>query len=252
MGSLMWRWAGLWVGCLCVAGTLLLPASAKADAIASVPSRTLKPFEAKYKTNALGIEVTLTRSLQEAEGRYVFRNEASLFIVSLKEQSEFTVKDGRIVGDHFTYALTGLGNRRRAVQFLHEEQIIRSLKKKQWTEHPLEADILDRLSQQAQLRLDLLNSPEPPEALHFRVVDGAQVKAYTLFNEGIETLQTPVGDLRTVHYRRDHGDDENRDSHVWLALDHDYLMVRSEHTEKNSTVLITLESASIGGIPVQP
>jgi hypothetical protein len=50
--------------------------------------------------------------------------------------------------------------------------------RRQWYELPKTTDTLDRMSQQEQLRLSLLNDPTPREDMLFRVADGRKVKDY--------------------------------------------------------------------------
>ena len=60
-------------------------------------------------------------------------------------------------------------------------------------------------------------------------------------------IETPVGGLNTVHYRLIHDEPDERSSDTWLAVDHDFLMVRTEHVEKGSKTVIQLHSATIEG-----
>ena len=60
-------------------------------------------------------------------------------------------------------------------------------------------------------------------------------------------LETPVGALNTVHYRLIHEEPDERSSDTWLAVDHDFLMVRTEHVEKGSKTVIDLEGATVAG-----
>lgn len=209
-------------------------------------SAELLPYKAVYKTNALGIDVTLDQTLSLSDGHYELLNKASVFIVGLEERSNFTIENDQVIGEHFTYKLTGLGNRKREVIFDPENGLIKSLKKKTWTELPYSPDILDRLSQQAQLRLELMRASELPETLTFTVVDGATAETRELVLAGAEILDTRAGKLRTIHYRQIHDNPEKRKSDICLAVDYDYLMVQTIHVEKDSTIKILLQSAKIG------
>jgi len=60
-------------------------------------------------------------------------------------------------------------------------------------------------------------------------------------------LETPVGLLNTLHYRLIHDEPDERSSNTWLAVDHDFLMVRTEHVEHGSETVVQLESATVGG-----
>lgn len=222
-------------------GTLFTAATALADGPLSL-------YTAKYTTKVAGLGVTLTRTLAEEDGRYhLSQGGKKGFIVKLSEDSHFSVKGDQIVGERFVYQLSGVSNRRREVLFDADSETIRSLRKKEWTEHPWSPEVLDRLSQQEQMRLTLLLADTPPARISLSIVDGPKVKLKHF--DLIETalLQTPVGTLNTVHYRLMHDEPEERSSDTWLAVDHDFLMVRTQHVEHGSETVIQLESATLGG-----
>ena len=81
--------------------------------------------------------------------------------------------------------------------------------------------------------------------IHSATVDP---KHFDLVETG--TLDTSVGTLNTVHYTLRHDDPSERSSNAWLATDHDFLMVRTEHVEDGSKTVIQLQSATVEGKPV--
>ena len=168
-------------------------------------------------------------------------------MVKLSEDSHFSVEGDRIVGEQFVYQMSGISNRRREVLFDEEAGTIRSLRKKEWTEHPWSPDVLDRLSQQEQMRLKLLLAETPPARISLSIVDGPKIKLKHFDLIETAVLETPVGALNTVHYRLIHDEPDERSSDTWLAVDHDFLMVRTEHVEKGSETMIQLESAAVEG-----
>jgi hypothetical protein len=234
----LWQITGLLIG------TLFTAATALADDALSL-------YTAEYKTKVAGLGVTLTRSLVEEQGAYhLSQGGKKGFIVKLSEDSHFSVKGDQIVGERFVYQLSGVSNRRREVLFDEDAGTIRSLRKKEWTEHPWSPEVLDRLSQQEQMRLRLLVADAPPARISLSIVDGPKVKVKHF--DLIETalLETPVGALNTVHYRLIHDEPEERSSDTWLAVDHDFLMVRTQHVENGSETVIQLTNATVGGQPV--
>lgn len=231
----LWPVAGLLIGALLV----VEPASA---------DNALSLYTAKYKTKVAGLSVTLKRTLTEDEGRYhLSQGGKKAFVVKLSEDSHFSVEGDRIVGEQFIYQLSGISNRRREVLFNKEAGTIRSLRKKEWTEHPWSPEVLDRLSQQEQMRLKLLLAEAPPERISLSIVDGPKIKLKHFDLVETAVLDTPVGALNTVHYRLMHDEPDERSSDTWLAVDHDFLMVRTEHVEKGSKTVIQLESGAVAG-----
>ena len=231
----------LWPVTGLIIATLLTTASAMAESALSL-------YTAEYKTKVAGLSVTLTRTLTEKAGRYhLSQGGKKAFVVKLSEDSHFSVEGDRIVGEQFVYQMSGISNRRREVLFDEEAGTIRSLRKKEWTEHPWSPDVLDRLSQQEQMRLKLLLAETPPARISLSIVDGPKIKLKHFDLIETAVLETPVGALNTVHYRLIHDEPDERSSDTWLAVDHDFLMVRTEHVEKGSETMIQLESAAVEG-----
>jgi len=208
----------------------------------------LSLYTAEYATKVSGLGVTLTRTLSEEDGRYhLSQGGKKGFIIKLTEDSHFSVKGEQIVGERFIYQLSGVSNRRREVIFDEDAGTIRSLRKEEWTEHPWSPEVLDRLSQQEQMRLQLLLAESPPERIFLSIIDGPRIKLKQFDLIESTVIETPVGALATVHYRLLHEDPEERSSDTWLAVDHDFLMVRTEHVEHGSETVVQLESATVGG-----
>ena len=218
--------------------------------LATVSADELSLYEAAYTTKVIGLSVTLNRSLTREGDRFHLSQAGKTFLLSLNEDSHFTLEGEQIIGEEFVYQLGGVSKRRREVDFDPANNTIRSLKKKEWTEHPWSPDVLDRLSQQEQMRLKLLLAEIPPERISLSIIDGPRVKLkhFDLVETGL--LETEVGALNTVHYRLRHDDPSERSSDAWLATDHDFIMVRAEHVEDGSKTVIRLQSASIEGKPV--
>ena len=218
--------------------------------LATVSADELSLYEAAYTTKVIGLSGTLNRSLTREGDRFHLSQAGKTFLLSLNEDSHFTLEGEQIIGEEFVYQLGGVSKRRREVHFDPANNTIRSLKKKEWTEHPWSPDVLDRLSQQEQMRLKLLLAEIPPERVSLSIIDGPRVKLkhFDLVETG--SLETEVGTLNTVHYRLRHDDPSERSSDAWLATDHDFIMVRTEHIEDGSKTVIGLQSASIEGKPV--
>lgn len=221
-----------------------------AQANNSSPHPVLTPYHAEYRTTARGMSLTLERELKtDGEGHYTLTNGGKLLVVGFHEVSAFTIKGAQVQPGSYVYQGTGLINRRREVHFEPGSDTIRSLYKDEWYDLPYSEGTLDRMSQQEQLRLTLLTADEPRQDLAIRIADGSRVKDYELVFVGDELVDTPLGQVNTLHFERLH-DDPERASHIWLAPDWDYLMVRTLHVEDDKPVEITLTSGSIAGQPI--
>jgi hypothetical protein len=105
---------------------------------------------------------------------------------------------------------------------------------------------MDRMSQQEQVRLFLLNDPTPKEDISIRVADGKRVKDYVLRFVGEDVVKTPVGEMKTLHFERVH-DNPDRKSDMWIAPELDYLMVKTIHSEDGKPVEVLLTKVDIDG-----
>lgn len=234
--------------------TLLLTAtgSAFADEESSERARaaTLQPYQAEYTTTARGMTVTLERELKtDGEGGYTLTNGGKLLVVGFHEVAVFAVDDAQIRPRSYIYQGTGLINRRREVHFTPGADTVRSLYKEEWYELPYTEGTLDRMSQQEQLRLNLMSKDNPRENISVRIADGKRVRDYELVYVGDEVLETPLGPVNALHFERLH-DDPDRESDIWFAPDWDYLMVKTVHIEDDKPVEVLLENARIGGAQV--
>ena len=232
---------------LCASG-----AGANDNVTATDPVAGLRPYIAQYKTTTRGMEINLTRKLKPgANGSFTLTNDGKIMVVGFHEVSVFQVAGSRIIPKSYVYQGTGLINRRREVHFTPGADTVRSLYKDQWYDLPRTDKTLDRMSQQEQLRLLLINDSTPGENLSVQVADGKRVKDYQLVFVGEEVVETGIGPVQALHFKRVH-DDPDRKSDMWLAPAWDYLMVKTTHVEDGNPVEVILNNASIDGIPVQP
>lgn len=214
---------------------------------AAVAAPTLQPYSAQYKTTARGIGMTVTRKLEVSnDDSFVLTNGGKILVVGFHEVSVFHLQDAQIKPESYIYQGTGLVNRRRELHFRPESGLIDSLYKDRWYQLPYSETTVDRMSQLEQLRLTLMAGAGQREQIVMQVADGKRVKTSHLELVGEEILETPLGKVDTLHYRRLHRADD-RSSDIWVAPDWDYLMVRTLHVEDGDPVELMIDSATIGG-----
>lgn len=246
------EWLRLLAVCLIsltsAAGAALSPVTATANDLQTAP---LRPYTARYKTTARGINLVLERQLKaSSEGRYILTNGGKIMVVGFHEVSVFTVDGAQVMPKSYVYQGSGLINRRREVHFTPTSGVIRSLYKEQWYDLPYSETALDRMSQLEQVRLSLLeNRPETPGDMTLRVANGKRIKDSRLVFVAEERLETPLGPVGTLHFKRLH-DNAARKSDIWIAPQWDYLMVKTVHVEDGDPVEMMLTSATIDGAPV--
>ena len=224
-----------------------LLAQAETASTAAREYRRLTPYEAVYKTSTSGLSIRLRRSLSmESNGVCRLTSEGRLLVAGISEVSVFSVAGAQVRPKSYIYQLSGPVSRRREVHFDEGSDVIRSLYKKEWYALPRTRDTLDRMSQQEQLRLLLLNDPTPRHDIRFRVADGRRVKEYRLHYRGDARVETPMGWVDTLRFARQH-DNPKRRSEVWIAPEWDYLIVRTLHVDDGKTTVADLVSARIEG-----
>jgi hypothetical protein len=229
---------------LALYGAAALPLSA-----ATAPAE-LRPYTAHYKTTARGIDMEITRHLEQEENdNYVLTNGGKILVGGFHEVGVFRVEGGQIVPESYVYQGSGLVNRRREMHFDPAAGQINSLYKDNWYQLPYNGATLDRMTQLEQLRLTLLTGATEPDHIVMRVADGKRVKDSRLELVGEEVVETPMGSVAALHFTRLH-DSAERSSDIWVAPQWDYLMVKTVHVEDDRPVEMILTGAAIAGVPV--
>lgn len=226
----------------------LLPLSAWADA-PRVPAP--KSFEATYKARYHGISVTATRTLRTLEdGSQQFIFHADSWLASLKEISLFRWGDNNHIKPiRYQYERKGLGRNREAVlDFdLTNNKVINNVERRPW-QMDVPNGVLDKLNYQLQIRADLL-SRKP--LLNYEIADGGRLKQYSFEVLGEEVVKTDAGRFNAVKIRRVRDEDDDRSTTFWMAKDWDYMIVRLQQKEDDSTYEIDLHRATLDGQKVE-
>jgi hypothetical protein len=235
------------VGAVLSASAVVAGEEPQADTSVETGAAVLKPYTAQYKTSTRGLSLTLNRELKHDEdGNYTLTNGGSAFIAGFEEKARFRVEGNHIIPQSYVYQGKGLMNRRREVQFTEGSDTLRSLYKEKWYDLPYTKRTLDRMSQQEQLRLSLLNDPTPGEDFIVSVADKKRVKEYTFVYIGEETVKTPLGPVDTLHFERIH-DDPDRKSDTWIAPAWDFMMVKTVHIEDGKPIEGMISKLSLDG-----
>ena len=201
----------------------------------------LKEFNTEYigELQGLPFKVQVQRSLRKLEkGTYQLASSARGMLITVSEVSEFTMADGRVVPMHYLYQRKGIGkNKHESAYFNWSDLTVES----KGSLLDIQPGTLDKLLYQYQLREDvrlfmsqqeaLIGSPNPP-SLVYQILDAGRLKEYRFRVTGQEQLDTPLGDTTTVRVERVRADDKRQTS-LWLATEHDYLLVRLRHVGKD-------------------
>lgn len=208
---------------------------------------TLKPHTAIYHSNTKGISAELKQTLEPlSEQRWRLKNHSSVMFVNFDYSAEFLVDGTRVRS--LKYDVDNGMSKKRSAQLrfdwrkgtvydqLHEVGPL-----------PISNGLWDKLSMQAQLRMDLMAREAPLQEKPYPQISLHRIKQYLVSEEGEETLQTALGEFETiklVEYR------EGKPDHtaIWLARDWDYLIIRLQRIEDGEVAYqIDLKSAELDG-----
>lgn len=213
----------------------------------AVNAAPLKPYHLSYKTTAKGLSMDLERSLKVTEkGDYLLKNQGKIVLAGFVETSVFEQESSVITPKHYVYQGTGLINKKRELIFDAEQQIIKSFDDKAWHDLDFNAATYDRVSQLEQLRLSLINGADPKTGFAVEIADRKKIKQYELEYVGEELIETALGLIPTIRFHRG-GEDEERESNIWLAPDWDFLLVKTTHVEDGTLIAATVHEAFLDG-----
>lgn len=224
--------------------TLISSGAIANESLNGFSSPAFRQFEATYNASTMGMTLDLKRSLTKEGDVYTLSSRGKNVLINMKESAEFRISEGRIEGIRFDSKVKALKTTKRSVRFNRVDGVIDSMKRGDWTQHQWAPHVLDRFSQQQQLRLTLMSSEKPPQTLSFTVVDGPKVSEKRWERAADEVIKTPMGPIDTVKYQAVHSNPSKRASEIWLAPKLDFLMVKTVHVERSSTITVDLKALS--------
>ena len=218
------------------------PQQPTAEAVA-----TPRPYEAEYSANMSGLPVSGSafRRLQKEGDDWSLSFEASTVLLSLKQESRFTIdSQGQIKPTLYTDKRNVFGKSKiEQINFDWKQNQALSRRDEKEYKFSLEPGVLDDVSYQLQLRMDLEKGRKD---LSYRVVDRKKLDTESFAIEGEEILDTPLGKLATIRVKLVR-ENKKRQTWIWLARDWNYLLVQLRQLEKDDEFLIKVKQASLDG-----
>lgn len=209
----------------------------------------LKPYSAEYKSVVSGFNVDLQRELVQQGSQFTLSMKMKKLFFSVKEKSVFEVGQNAVVkAISYQHMRSGVSKRHNTdLQFDWQANQVRDLLIKK--HKPLNVDFpsYDKLSYQPQFRLDLLSKPLA-RRYEYRLASSKRVKLYTYDFVVEETIDTPLGKLRTLKFQRESGS-KKRKTVIWFAKDWDYLVARIDHVKAPGSKpdRLLIQAATIDG-----
>lgn len=220
---------------------IAMPAYPSSVRAATVPP---KLFTAVYTLSMSGIPIaTVERQLRKDDvGRFVFRSETQAKGVVKLFRQDHMVEESvwSLAGDEprplsYSYRHTGTDELRfQTVTFDWQRHRIDNREDdRRWRLQPV-PHLLDKLLYQLAIMWDL---EDGKRQLEYRFVDGGEIKTYRFANHGEETLETPLGAIKTVKLERITEKGDKRKTTLWCARDWRYLPVRIDGQDRSGRLL---------------
>jgi hypothetical protein len=218
-----------------------------AGAAYGAPPRT---FSADYNASYEGISADASRQLvfDAATGRYSLHSKVELrlfgsSLTKIDERSDFLWVEERPLPQHYEFVQTGFGARSRTVDFdqanMTADFTVNEDKGQLMLNGPAFDDLSGYLVAKEQLAMGAIE-------VRYNVVDRGELREhyYKLVNRVV--LDTPLGKIKAVHLVRIR-EDNARKTEIWLAPDHDYLLLKLVQTEPDgSSVELNIRAATLG------
>ncbi|MGB5325820.1 MAG: DUF3108 domain-containing protein [Pseudomonadales bacterium] len=203
-------------------------------------STRLPPYEATYTTKLRGIKIKGVRKFESlGENNYRISWTAKALWMQLNEWSDFEIVDKKVRPVSYHYTRKGLGTDRPVhVYFDWASMRASGAKGDNTYEYELLPGVLDKLSYQVQMQLDLLANPRQ-RALSYTIANYSGLRDYRFDYTATETIDTRLGPRETLVYQREKKDSTIR---LWIAPVQNYLPVKIEQEEDGDSNVVLIKS----------
>jgi hypothetical protein len=210
-----------------------------------------RPFVTSYDASYEGISADAERSLvhDAATDQYILSStvELTLFgssLTRIDERSDFLWVDEKPLPQHYQFIQSGFGARTRSVDFDHAKMAAHFSVNENEGTLTLDGPAFDDLSGYLVAKEQLAQGKKE---VRFNVVDKGEIREHHYKVVDNQTLTTPIGRIEAVHIERVRGEDSARKTDIWLAPDHDYLLLKLVQTEPDgSTIELSIRTATLG------
>jgi len=205
----------------------------------------LRPFVAEYHLTGGGIRIATVRMTlrRGPNNTYVYRSatEPSGLVALFRsdrivETSIWRLTGENIVAMEYRYRRSGSEERRVSVSFDHEASRVTTLTNGQPWSMDVPPGTLDKLLANLAFMLDLRQGKG---GLRYPVADGGHLKEYQYTREGEERLETALGPLETVRYRRAKVGKRPK-TKLWCAPELGWFPVRVERRDDGAAYQMSL------------
>lgn len=199
-------------------------------------------YRSVYKGNISGWKVEMVRTLTQAGERYTLKSEAKNMFGSIKEVSDFEIRNKQLYPSLYVYERKVFGrNATEKIQFdwsAKTAHYSRSDRSKNNTEHKIVVGVLDPALYQLVLQADLASGKKK--------LDYTFIKRKRLEHYDFETVTKESFSLnkRTFDAQVVIRENEQKDkiTKLWVVPELDYQVAQIQHTDDGDTYQVQLAS----------
>lgn len=209
---------------------------------------SLKPYQAHYQLTGDRALKRLSRELQKTgDNRWQLNQSASLWMFSISETSQMNLLNNKqdVQSQRYIYNNSASSKRNQDVWFDREAGTAENRNPERTWTVDASADSNDILANQLQLRLDFIHGRFEQRREYPAIAKGKS-KRYIVEKLGEEILSTEFGDVWAVKLKQ-YREGKDKYSHIWLARDYQYLILRiAQYEPKTVPRILSLSSLSPG------
>ena len=220
--------------------------------LSSTACAELRDFRAEYiaEYQGLPVKAKAVRELYQLDdNRFRLVSSVRSVFINVTETTEFEYSNQQLRPISYAYRRKGLGKKKNEELTFDWDQ---AQLNHDTNRSPLVVGTLDKLSLQHKLSRDiaeLMQSNEQPSELSYQIADREKRKTYRFKILNEEVLETPLGPLRTIPVEKIR-DNNSRHTRFWLAIDHEYLLVKAVQTENGRGLELSLVNATVNGVEI--
>ncbi|MFK7730183.1 MAG: DUF3108 domain-containing protein [Pseudomonadales bacterium] len=209
-------------------------------------------YAAEYEAEIKGLNVRMHRSFTVAGTQATIEMKAQKLIFKISESSTLQIQqDGILRVQSYKHNRRNLGERHnRDLLFDWQDNTVSDALRPEQDALALEFPVYDKVSYQEQFRLDLMDNPAQTR-FEYQTTDGKSIKLYAFDRVAEETIETPLGELSAVKFKRDRGPESTRETYIWFAKDLGYLLAQLDQIKDGKLERLMLRKASINGTKVK-
>lgn len=216
--------------------------------LSAYSNELVEGYTAEYQAEIKGLNVRMQRSFTVAGDQAKIEMKAQKLIFKISESSTLQIQNNGVLRvQSYKHNRRNLGERHnRDLLFDWQANTVSDALRPEQDALALEFPVYDKVSYQEQFRLDLIKNPLQTR-FEYQTTDGKSIKMYSFDRVTEETIETPLGKLSAVKFKRDRGPNSSRETYIWFAKDLGYLLAQLDQIKDGKRERLVLRKANING-----